>query len=208
MAVTLKLKLKLKQQRSQERHRRILDAATRVFGDRGLAVASLTDVARAAGVPLPSIYDYFADKEDLIANVPARNFEELYEILDRQADEGSCRDRLHRLYTATFSYIVGNPSWGRVFFLEIWPSVLAEHPTIRRSIDDYARRYIDLLEEGVARREFRRDLDPHLAMSLLMGAMCHLTAVWLLYGKRFDLRMKGAAAFAALSPTFAKRRRS
>ncbi len=204
MAVTLKLK----QQRSQERQRRILDAATQVFGDRGLAVASLTDVARAAGVPLPSIYDYFADKEDLIANVPARNFEELYGILDRQAGEGSCRDRLHRLYTATFSYIVGNPSWGRVFFLEIWPSVLAGHPTTRRSIDDYARRYLDILEDGIARREFRRDLDPYLAMSLLMGAMCHLTAVWLLYGGKFDLRVKGEAAFAALYPTFVQRRRS
>ena len=203
MAVTLKLK----QQRSQERQRRILDAATRVFGDCGLAVASLTDVARDAAVPLPSIYDYFQDKEDLIANVPARNFEELYEILDKE-DHGTCRERLHRLYTATFSYIVGNPSWGRVFFLEIWPSVLAGHPTIRRSIDDYARRYLNILEEGIARREFRRDLDPYLAMSLLMGVMCHLTAVWLLYGKRFDLRVKGAAAFAALYPTFAKRGRS
>jgi len=51
------MKLKITQQRSQERRRRILDAATRVFGDRGLAVASLTEVARAPAVPLSSLYD-------------------------------------------------------------------------------------------------------------------------------------------------------
>lgn len=195
--------LKVTQQRSQERRRRILDAATRVFGDRGLAVASLTEVARAAEVPLPSLYDYFPNKRTLIASVPARNFEELYELLDRQ-EGGTCGERLHRLYAATFAYIAGNPSWGRVFFLEIWPSVLAAQPAIRRSIDEYGRRYVRILEDGIARGEFRRDLDPRLAMSLLLGAMCHLTAVWLLYGQPFDLCQKGEAAFAALWPTFSR----
>ena len=190
--------LKIKQQRSRERRRRILDAATHVFGERGLAVASLTDVARVAEVPLPSIYDYFPDKESLIASIPGRNFEELYELLDREDGGGTCGDRLRHLYEATFGYIVGNPSWGRVFFLEIWPSVLAGHPIIRESIDDYAHRYLDILKEGIRRGEFWRDLDPYLAMSLLMGAMCHLTAVWLLYGRRFDLRVKGGEAFTAL----------
>ncbi len=197
------MRLKIKQQRSQERRRRILDAATRVFGNRGLAVASLTEVARMAEVPLPSLYDYFRDKRALVANIPARNFEELYAVIDGQVG-GSCRDRLHRLYSATFSYIAGHPSWGRVFFLEIWPSVLAAHPTVRRSIDDYGRRYVRILQEGIARGEFRRDLDPHLAMSLLLGAMGHLTAVWLLYRQPFDLCRKGEAAFAALSPTFSR----
>lgn len=195
MAVTVKIR----QQRSQERHRRILDAATRIFGERGIAVATLTDVARAAGVPLPSLYDYFRDKEDLIAAVPARNFEELYAILDGHGG-GACAARLERLYLATFDYIADNPGWGRVFFLEIWPSALAGHPAIRRAIDEYARRYLAILKEGIAAGEFRRGLDPHLAMSLLMGAMSQLTAVWLLYGEPYDLRAKGAAAFAALRP--------
>jgi AcrR family transcriptional regulator len=197
------MRLKVKQQRSQDRRRRILDAATRVFGDRGLAVASLTEVARVAEVPLPSLYDYFPDKRTLIASIPGRNFEELYAVLDGP-DGGRCRDRLHRLYAATFAYIADHPSWGRVFFLEIWPSVLAAHPTVRQSIDDYGRRYVRLLEEGIARGEFRRDLDPHLAMSLLLGAMCHLTAVWLLYDQPFDLCRKGEAAFAALDRTFSR----
>jgi AcrR family transcriptional regulator len=199
--------LKLRQQRSRERRRRILDAATQVFGERGVAVASLTDVARAAAVPLPSLYDYFQDKESLIASVPERNFEELYALLDRQDDGGTCSGRLERLYAATFGYIVGNPGWGRVFFLEIWPSVLAGHPAIQDSIDGYAHRYLDILKEGIARGEFRRDLDPYLAMSLLMGAMCHLTAVWLLYGRRFDLRVKGGEAFEALRRTLLPGRR-
>lgn len=195
--------LKIKQQRSRDRRRQILDAATRVFGKRGLAAASLADVARAARVPLPSLYDYFPDKDALIASVPGRNFEELYERLDHR-DDGTCGERLQRLYATTFEYIVDNPNWGRVFFLGIWPSVLARHPVVRESIDEYARHYLRLLEAGIARGEFRRGLDPYLAMSLLMGAMCQLTAVWLLYGRRFDLRQKGEAAFATLCPTFSR----
>jgi len=78
--------LKLKQARSQERRRRILDAATRVIGEHGLARASLTDVARRAAVPLPSLYDYFADKEALIAAVLVRGFDGLRAAVAGDAD--------------------------------------------------------------------------------------------------------------------------
>lgn len=199
--------LKVAQQRSQVRRRRILDAATRVFGHRGLAGASLADVARAARVPLPSVYDYFPDKRALIASIPARNFEELYAVLDRR-EHRTALDRLSHLYGTTLAYIVDHPGWGRVFFLGIWPSVLARHRVVRRSIDDYALRYVRILRDGAAGGEFRGDLDPYLTATLLLGAMCQLTAVWLLYGRPFDLCDKGAAAFAALRPTFLEGDRS
>lgn len=49
--------VKLKQKRSRDRRDRIVTAATRLFGKRGIAQTSLTEVARLAGAPLPSLYD-------------------------------------------------------------------------------------------------------------------------------------------------------
>jgi AcrR family transcriptional regulator len=47
----------------------ILDAATRVFAAKGYRVATIRDVARAAGVADGTIYNYFANKDALLFGV-------------------------------------------------------------------------------------------------------------------------------------------
>jgi AcrR family transcriptional regulator len=196
--------LKLKQKRSQERREKIVAAATRLFGDRGIAQTSLTDVAQAAGIPLPSLYDYFKDKQDLVATVPEENYLALYNLLADPPEEGAAdpRQQLRAFYLGNFAYIRDNPDWGRVFFLEIWPSVAVAEGRIRKAVDRYALRYVDLVRHAIASGDYRRQLDPYLAMSLLMGGMCHLTAVWLLYGRPYDLVEKGRALFDTLEVSF------
>jgi len=195
-------KLKLKQQRSQERRTRIVVAATRLFGRRGIAGTSLTDVARLAKVPLSSLYDYFTDKDDLVAAVPEENYLALYAQLVADGDVHDPRRRLRDLYVGNLEYIVANPDWGRVFFLEIWPSAAIAHGRIRRAVDRYALRYVELIRDAVAARAYRRNLDPYLAMSALMGGLCQLTAVWLLYGKPYDLVERGSELFDLVERSF------
>ncbi|MHA6784335.1 TetR family transcriptional regulator [Pseudonocardia saturnea] len=49
-----------------ETRRRVLDAAFAVFGERGIAGSSLTEVARAAGLTKGAVYSSFASKDDLV----------------------------------------------------------------------------------------------------------------------------------------------
>jgi AcrR family transcriptional regulator len=196
--------LKLKQQRSRDRRRRIISAATRLFGAQGIDRTSLTEIARVAKVPLSSIYDYFEDKQALVLEVPEENFDALYEKTGPLLLKGSSDPvaQLRITYLSNFEYIRDNPGWGRVFFLEIWPSVIAGEPRIRKSVDRYALRYVQLIRQAVRAGAYRKNLDPYLAMSLLMGGMCHVTAVWLLYGRKYDLVKKGKAVFATLQEGF------
>ena len=53
--------------RPEVRPHQILDAAFRVFGDRGLHRATLDDVAKAAGITKGTIYLYFPSKAALFA---------------------------------------------------------------------------------------------------------------------------------------------
>lgn len=48
-----------------ERERQMLDAAVRVFGERGYRAASMDDIAELAGVSKPLVYLYLNSKEDL-----------------------------------------------------------------------------------------------------------------------------------------------
>ena len=198
--------LKLKQQRSRERRERIVTAATRLFGRRGIAQASLTDVARLARVPLPSLYDYFKDKQDLVAAVPEDNYLALYERLTAVATgRRSPRQQLRATFVTNLEYIHDNPDWGRVFFLEIWPSAAVGQSRIRKAVDRYGLHYVELIRRAVAAGEYARDLDPYLAMSLLMGGLCHLTSVWLLYRKPYKLVDRGTEMFDLTEASFLRR---
>jgi AcrR family transcriptional regulator len=203
------LKLKQTQKRSRDRRDKIVAAATRLFGKRGISRTSLTDVARLAGVPLPSLYDYFDDKQDLVAAVPEENYLALYRQLTTGAERGEgARNQLRRIYLGNLEYIRANPDWGRVFFLEIWPSVAVAEARIRNAVDRYALRYVELIRGAIRSGDYRRDLDPYLAMSLLMGGMCHLTAVWLLYRRPYELVDRGREMFDLLETSFLRRRKS
>jgi AcrR family transcriptional regulator len=193
--------LKLKQKRSQERRQKIVAAATRLFGRRGIAQTSLTEVARLAGVPLPSLYDYFKDKRALVAAVPEENYLALYRQLG-DAPSGDARRQLREIYSRNLEYISANPDWGRVFFLEIWPSAAIGEARIRRAVDRYALRYVELIRGAIASGAYDRNLDPYLAMSMLMGGLCHLTAVWLLYRRPYDLVERGQELFDRLEISF------
>jgi AcrR family transcriptional regulator len=194
--------LKLKQKRSRDRRARIVAAATRLFGRRGIAGTSLTEVARLAKLPLPSLYDYFRDKDDLVAAVPEQNYQALYEQITATGGQSAPHRQLRAIYLANLDYIGANPDWGRVFFLEIWPSAAIAQARIRKAVDRYALRYVDLIRRAIESRAYRDDLDPYLAMSLLMGGLCQLTAVWLLYRRPYDLVERGRELFDLVEKSF------
>lgn len=198
--------LKLKQQRSRDRRDQIISAATKLFGERGIDRTSLTEIAQMAKVPLSSLYDYFEDKQALVLEVPEENFAALYARTEPLLSKGSgdAIEQLRITYLSNFEYIKENPGWGRVFFLEIWPSVVAAEPRIKKSVDKYALRYVQLIKQAIRSGVYRKNLDPYVAMSLLMGGMCHVTAVWLLYGRKYDLVKKGKDVFSTLHEGFLK----
>src|SRR5256885_10033869 len=55
---------------------RVLQAADRLWGDRGVRGASLDDIAREAAVTKPTVYYYFSDKSALFTAVLCSVLEE------------------------------------------------------------------------------------------------------------------------------------
>ncbi len=177
-----------KQQRSRQRKRELLAAATRVFARDGIAKAKMADVAKEAGIAVSSIYDYYPSKEALAYEIPIQRLAHLYAaFLEQVAPLPTMRDRLRLFLTMTVDHARDNPDWARLLYLEIWPSVLIEEARVRRSVDDFGRIIVAMLREGSRRGEFRADLDPHLSATILMGSITHMLITWLLYGRPQDL---------------------
>lgn len=65
------------QVRSRERVRRILDVAGRMVVRDGVDALSTRAVAEEAGVPVASLYQYFADKDEILLALVQRDIEEM-----------------------------------------------------------------------------------------------------------------------------------
>lgn len=59
--------MKVSREQMDENHRRILDAASRLFRDKGFEAVSVAEVMKAAGLTHGGFYGHFSSKDDLVA---------------------------------------------------------------------------------------------------------------------------------------------
>src|SRR5437868_1120230 len=63
--------MKVSREQMAENRRRILDAASRLFRDRGSDAVSVAEVMKAAGLTHGGFYGHFSSKDDLVAQTLA-----------------------------------------------------------------------------------------------------------------------------------------
>ena len=94
---------------------RILDAARSVFFERGLAGASMDEIAARAGAGKPTIYARFPNKEALFAAVVMRNVEAKIAQFQTYAPSGaSLEERLANAGSAVLQWILVGDTIGLV----------------------------------------------------------------------------------------------
>jgi TetR/AcrR family transcriptional regulator, mexJK operon transcriptional repressor len=94
--------------RSVRKREAILDAATQVFLAEGFAGASMDAIAAAAGVSKPTVYNHFADKQqlfgqivkDMIEGITEPFYDQLLNLTDSDDLEKHLREVACRLLTA------------------------------------------------------------------------------------------------------------
>jgi len=164
----------------EERPRQILDAALEVFGERGLAVSRLDDIAKRAGLSKGTIYLYFPNKEELFREVVRNTVVSNIETSEQEisAMGGSASDALTRSLRAYWTFLRSAK------FAPLFRLIHAEI----QNFPDLARFYADevvsrrlrllasIVERGVESGEFRR-VDP-LAAARMLAAPFVIHGLW------------------------------
>ena len=156
----------------------IIDAAARVFAERGFHGATTQDIADVLGIRQASLYYYFSSKEGALELVCLKGVEGFFESAKAIArGPGSARERLGRLICSHLSPLTDRGDYMRVFLNE------RQHlPTeSRRRVGKWSRGlekiFEDVLKEGVRRGELRHDLDTRLATLAMLG-MLNAATTW------------------------------
>jgi AcrR family transcriptional regulator len=186
-----------KQDRSKRTEQQILNAALRVFARDGVSRSRIADIAAEAGISTPTLYEYFASKEALAYEVPMAHLSLFYaEFAEAVASVKSATDRISLYLTMTADFARCHPEWGRLFYLEIWPSVMVSGTDVSRSIDDFARIMVFLVRQAVEEGDLPGGHDPYETAAILMGAVNQVITTWLLYRRPKNLTKAGAAIAA------------
>lgn len=69
----------LREKQKADRTRRILEAASRLFRERGYGAIRIEDIAQAAEVSVGTLYNYFTNKGDLLLAIVSMEVEEVLE---------------------------------------------------------------------------------------------------------------------------------
>lgn len=70
-----------KQKRSIEKKNKIIEAAYKVFNDKGYYNTNTAEIAKEAGLSTGCLYDYFIDKQDLFISVLAMHNAQIKEMI-------------------------------------------------------------------------------------------------------------------------------
>ncbi|MGI5204196.1 TetR/AcrR family transcriptional regulator [Spirillospora sp. CA-108201] len=104
-----------KRMTGKERREQLLDIGRTLFAERGLDGTSVEEIASAAGVSKPVVYEHFGGKEGLYAVVVDREFERLLSLVKDSLDSAvHYRGKLEKAALGLLEYIEEHPDGFRI----------------------------------------------------------------------------------------------
>lgn len=148
----------------------ILSEAKLLIAQSGTAEISLGDLTAAAGIGRTTFYEYFADRDDVIAAIVEEELPGVVEGLIEMVTANSNTGRLVEFVELTVRFVVENPVLGLILHTEVprlGPS--AQH-RIRVAHSGLSGEMASLYRAGVEEGALRA-LDPELAGRLIQDTI-------------------------------------
>ena len=152
----------------------ILDAAQDLFSEHGYQETSLGDIAAAVGIGRTTLYEYFKDKEDLLASLVDETLPQVFQEMAEQADpDATFLDQLSDLTVRLTEWVVTDPTLGLLLHREVPRLSDTTQDRIRVAHEGLSKEYARIYKGGVMGGEMRAlpwDLAGRFIQDLVMSA--------------------------------------
>jgi TetR/AcrR family fatty acid metabolism transcriptional regulator len=165
--------------RQADRRRQILEAAVKVFADKGFHASRVGDIAEEAGIAYGLVYHYFESKEDLLETIFRTTWTEMlarvHEVEEAKIPAAEAVRQVTALILRTWRR---DPDLVRVLVREVTRNqhVQQEVEEITSAMEALER----IIRSGQESGEFRTDLDARLAAAIFYGALEEVLSGWVL----------------------------
>lgn len=171
--------------RGQRTRARIIEAAIRVMGEKGIAGTRVEEVTRRAGCGYGTFYKYFASKIDLVRQVMTEVYGEIHResfasLPEGIPDEETIRSGIERTVRSIQKHREVLLALERAVGLD--PELLElRNRLLHQDVEELERRMADLESQG-----FELGLDPFAASLALNSMVEEMSRRWLYYEDRLS----------------------
>src|SRR5262245_49087289 len=140
----------------------IRDAAIRVIARKGMAAATMQEIADEAGVAKGTIYLYFRDRDDLVEKTFENAMTDLHRKVDEALEkEGTFEDKFRAVLAAQIGYFQANREFFRLYISLRYPEGTAQQQRRQKrhcqpQYQSRVARFAAVLEEAMNRGEIRK----------------------------------------------------
>jgi TetR/AcrR family fatty acid metabolism transcriptional regulator len=197
--------------KTEDKRKRILQAAVKVFARKGYFAARVSEIARKAGVADGTIYLYFKSKEDILVRLFDEVMAEQAEAVGKAVSAlPTAPERLRAIAERHLRALGGNRDLAVVFQVELRQSTQFMERFTASWLGDYLALITQVIEQGQREGVLRADLNKKVATKAFFGALDEMVTSWIIGGKGYDLAqladpvvdlfLRGAAASKKSAP--------
>jgi TetR/AcrR family transcriptional regulator, fatty acid metabolism regulator protein len=166
----------------------IIDSALQVFAEKGYADATMTDIAKKAGVSTPALYEYFKTKEDLLFAIPEKFMEEPIRIMEYVAPYlRGAEAKIRGIVQGYLTIYDANPLYASLVMLELKTNRKFLKTKAYGMVKKVSGGIREVIEEGIKDGTFKENTDAFLIRSMILGTIEHLCIRKLLLGEPKNL---------------------
>jgi len=166
----------------------ILEAAIKVFAEQGFHQATISQIAREAGVADGTIYLYFKNKEDIMVNFFGYKTKQVFGRFREEVDKAdNARDKLRLLIKRHLEEFQRDRNMAVLYQTETRRFSRMCEEQIREMSKLYLDLVSEIVESGQDEGLMRKDLYMGLVKRFIIGAIDEVINTWLHSGGSYDL---------------------
>ncbi len=166
----------------------ILNAAVKVFAQKGFFNSKVADIAGEAGIADGTVYLYFKSKDEILHSIFDRAMEEFISEGKREISEiKEAAERLQRIAELHLEKLGADRNLAIVFQVELRGSTKFMEEFSAAGFAEYLEIIHQTIEEGQQTGIFRKDLNATVCSKILFGALDEMVTNWILSKKPYPL---------------------
>lgn len=183
-----------RERKKQETHQRLLEAAWKLFQERGYDSTAVEEITEVADVAKGTFFNYFEGKEALLSEIITWQVREMADqVLLAEGMPSGTVAQIKRVIAAMAERLLPDKDLSRLLFTSRI-NESARHESIHRMGSVVQ----ELVEQGQERGEIRRDMEAELIVRLLMSCVFYNSIQWHHAQVKFSLEDKLIESIDAL----------
>ena len=173
------------QNKKKDKYYRIINAATKIFAQKGFFKTKVSEIAKEANVADGTIYLYFQNKDDILISI----FEEKMQlVLDNMKmclmKEQNPVKKIETFARVHLEMIEKNKDVAELIQVELRQSskFMKEYENLK--FHQYLNLISDIIKDGQAKGIFKPDIIPGIAKRAFFGALDEMSRFWVLSKKK------------------------